>query len=154
MRELAVSIAADGSLVILLIIAAITIGHQLYQKRSLRPLHYVAMSGLTSLMIAKCVSVIYQPGSERPFVEAGKVAGAAFVNNPGFPSDHAVLGAVLVAAVYGITRQKKVSLAMLMILLVMDVGRVVALVHTPLDVIAGTIFGLLGAIWYTKKDNE
>lgn len=154
MNELLVSFLADWTLVILIAMAVGFIGYDLYRRRSLMPLHVVAVAALTSLFVAKCISVIYQPSTVRPFMEAGAAAGAAFVDNPGFPSDHALLGTVLAVAVYGVTRRRNVALIMLLIVVAMDIGRVLALVHTPLDVIAGSLFGLLGAIWYVVADKE
>jgi len=36
----------------------------------------------------------------------------------------------------------------------MGIARVLALVHTPLDVIGGLVFGLVGAVWYRKLDKK
>lgn len=108
------------------------------------------MAGLTSLLVGKIMSLLYQPSVERPFIERGVAAGAAYIDNPGFPSDHALLAVVIVAAVWFITRNKRVAILLSFTVIVMCVARVVALVHTPIDIIGGIIAGLSGSIWYQK----
>ena len=108
------------------------------------------MAGLTSLLIAKLVSLIYQPTLARPFLEKGMTAGAAYIDNPGFPSDHALLATVAVAAIWWVTRDKKLAIFLAILAIVMCVARVMALVHTPFDVIGGIVLGLSGIFWYRK----
>ena len=117
-------------------------------KRNVR--HYypnLIMAGLTSLLIGKLLSIAYQPAIERPFVSQGVAPGAAFIDNPGFPSDHALLGVATVLGVYALTRRKRLSLALALIIVVMMIARVAALVHTPLDIIGGVLAGLSGGLW-------
>ena len=139
---------ADGTLILILIVSAGVIGHDLYKRRVWRSLPYAVMAGLTSLLVAKIVSLAYQPSATRPFLEHGVQAGAAFIDNPGFPSDHALLGGVAVLAVFALTRRRNVSLFLAGVVMVMCVARVLALVHTPLDVIGGIAIALVGGIWY------
>jgi membrane-associated phospholipid phosphatase len=37
------------------------------------------------------------------------------------------------------------------LVVIIGAGRVLALVHTPLDVIGGVIFALFGALWYLNS---
>lgn len=152
MREFTIRLLADGSLILLVIIGGGALVQEVYKRRSLMILHLAAMAGLTSLLFGKLLSIVYQPSGARPFIEAGTQAGAAFIDNPGFPSDHTLLGMVLVAAVYGLTRRRYLSLMLLGVLILMSIARVAALVHTPLDVIAGCALGLIGAVWYRYRD--
>jgi membrane-associated phospholipid phosphatase len=108
----------------------------------------ILMAGLTAYLIAKLAASIYQPSSERPFELLGQQAGALFLNNPGFPSDHTLFVTAIACAVWFETRHKLVSLILAGLVIVICVGRVLALVHTPADVIFGVIFGLIGALWY------
>jgi membrane-associated phospholipid phosphatase len=100
-------------------------------------------------MIAKFVATIYQPTELRPFQELGVAPGAFYLNNPGFPSDHALFVTAILCAVWFETRLKKISLVLAGLVLLICIGRVVALVHTPLDVIGGVIIALIGALWYS-----
>jgi len=111
----------------------------------------ILMAGLTAYLIAKLASVIYQPSLERPFELLGVQAGALFLNNPGFPSDHALFVTAITCAVWFETRKKVVSMILAALVTVVCVGRVLALVHTPTDVIFGVIIGLIGALWYLNE---
>ncbi|MFZ2494784.1 MAG: phosphatase PAP2 family protein [Candidatus Saccharimonadales bacterium] len=143
---------ADGTLVVIIIVAAIMVLNYMRSspKQFFRLLPQLIMAGLTSLLVGKIMSLLYQPSVERPFIERGVAAGAAYIDNPGFPSDHALLAVVIVAAVWFITRNKRVAILLSFTVIVMCVARVVALVHTPIDIIGGIIAGLSGSIWYQK----
>lgn len=143
---------ADGTLLAVLAIAAPLVIWSL-RKRWWRDAPIVIMAGLTSLLVGKVMSLLYQPAIARPFLELGVTPGAAYVDNPGFPSDHALLATASVAAVYALTRRRWLSGILALLVVIMCVGRVMALVHTPLDVIAGSIAGLAGAVWYKKLTN-
>jgi membrane-associated phospholipid phosphatase len=111
----------------------------------------ILMAGLTAYLIAKLLATIYQPSDLRPFELLGVDPGASYLNNPGFPSDHALFVTAIAAAVWFETRMKKLSLFLAIAVVLVCVGRVVALVHTPFDVIAGVIIALVGALWYSNQ---
>jgi membrane-associated phospholipid phosphatase len=108
------------------------------------------MAGLTSYLIAKLLGSIYQPSGERPFELLGAMPGASYLNNPGFPSDHALFTGFLTLAVWFETRQKKIAVVLALLTAAVCIGRVLALVHTPLDVIGGLIVACIGAAWYMQ----
>ncbi len=137
---------ADGSLVAILVVAAYILLSRVKQRLEVYP--YIIMAGLTSLLIAKSISILYQPSETRPFVEQGAIAGATYIPNPGFPSDHALLATVAILAVIVLTRNHTIKILLVALLVAMCIGRVLALVHTPLDVVAGVAFGCVGGIWY------
>lgn len=140
---------ADGNLILILAISALPIVLAL-KKAFWQKAPIVVMAGLTSLVTAKILSLLYQPAVARPFLELGVEPGATYIDNPGFPSDHALLATVAVVAVYALTRNRKLTALLVVLVLAMCVGRVLALVHTPLDVIGGILAGFAGAIWYKK----
>ncbi len=140
---------ADGTLFIILGISGVVILWSL-RKRFWQVAPVLIMAGLTSLLAGKVLSMLYQPSVARPFLEAGASAGASYIDNPGFPSDHALLATVAVVAVYALTRNKNLTTVLAAVVILMGVGRVLALVHTPLDVIGGVAAGLVGALWYKK----
>lgn len=111
----------------------------------------VLLAGLTSYMLAKFVASIYQPSDMRPFELMGVDPGASYLDNPGFPSDHALFVTAIVLAVWFETRMKAVSIVLVSLALLVCVGRVLALVHTPLDVIGGVVIAGIGSIWYSNK---
>ena len=147
--QLLTRLIADGTLLLILLITAPVI------LLALRGSFWVkapvlVMAGLTSLLAGKMLSLLYQPAVARPFLELGLAPGAAYIDNPGFPSDHALLATVAVVAVYSLTRNRRLVAVLALLVAVMCVGRVVALVHTPLDVVGGILAGLVGAVWYRK----
>lgn len=107
------------------------------------------LTGLLALLLAKFASLFYQ--SERPFVELGVQAKAAYLPNPGFPSDHALLITTVTLVVWATTKKVWLSLLLAALCVVVMVGRVVALVHTPADVIGGLACSLIAATIVYRK---
>lgn len=149
MQQLLTRLLADGTLIFLLLVAAPFILLAL-RGRFWNVAPVMVMAGLTSLLAGKIMSLLYQPAVARPFLELGVNPGAAYMDNPGFPSDHALLGTVILMAVVFVVRKRNLSVALGVVVLAMCIGRVVALVHTPLDVVGGVAAGLIGALWYRK----
>lgn len=108
----------------------------------------IFMAGITSYFTAKLLGSIWQPEQLRPFERLGLNPGAAYLNNPGFPSDHALFAMFLVLAVWYGTRSRKMTISMAVMTLLICIGRVLALVHTPLDVVGGVAVAGVGALWY------
>lgn len=102
------------------------------------------MAGLIALWLAKICSVFYQDG-ERPFAALGVDPKAAYLNNPGFPSDHVLFVVCIALVVWASTKNKTISITLLMLCLMVSVGRVIALVHTPADVIGGVACAVVAA---------
>lgn len=108
----------------------------------------VLMAGLTAFLFAKLMAALYQPAVERPFELMGVAPGAAYLDNPGFPSDHALFVTAILLAVWFETRSRAITAILLAFVVLVCVGRVLALVHTPLDVIGGIAAALVGSLWY------
>lgn len=144
-----IELLADGTLVVILLVSApIIIGS--LRKTWRTHTSVVIMAGLTSLLIGKLMSLLYQPEFARPFLELGVTPGATYINNPGFPSDHALLATMVVGTVFMLTRNRPLTVMLASLVALMCLGRVLALVHTPLDVVGGVVAGLSGLIWYKK----
>lgn len=149
--DLLVEFFADGALLIILVVAAVVILPRLYRRP--QNISVLIMAGLTALLAGKLLSLMYQPSVARPFLEQGAVAGASYIDNPGFPSDHALLATATVIAVHMFVRSPKLTAVLVVLGLLMCVARVTALVHTPLDIIGGIAAGLVGIYWYRKLTN-
>jgi undecaprenyl-diphosphatase len=144
--DLAVAFIAD-----LLVIPVVLIGawvmlrlprNVLYQR-----LARAFVTGLTAVLFAKIASLLYQ--GERPFVTLGTEPKAAYLNNPGFPSDHTLLVFTITFVVWASTKNRKLTGILLLLSSLVALGRVLALVHTPADVAGGIICALLAALlWY------
>jgi len=146
--ELAIKIFADWAMIPIILLGAYALIFKIPNSRKLKSYSILIMAGLTAYLIAKIISMIYQPSEMRPFELLGAVAGASFLNNPGFPSDHTLLISALTLAVWFETKQKVITIIMAILTITVCIGRVLALVHTPADVIGGVVIAMIGAIWY------
>ena len=146
--EIAVKLLADGLMVPIILIAGYALIWRVPARHRYDIYTYIFMAGISSYMLAKFTGALWQPEVRRPFEELGVSAGAAYLNNPGFPSDHTLFAGFLTLAVWYATKNVRLTILMAVLALLVAVGRVVALVHTPLDVVGGFVFALLGASWY------
>lgn len=143
-----VHLIADGLIVPVVVVGGWALWRYVPKHERLYTYKYILMAGLTSLLVGKLIGILYQPSSERPFELLGQKAGALYFDNPGFPSDHALFVTAIVLAVWAVTRRKNLSIILGLLALLICIGRVLALVHTPLDVIGGILAGLFGGLWY------
>jgi undecaprenyl-diphosphatase len=141
---------ADGAVVPIVLIAGYALLFKVPRAGRFQAYCRILMAGLTAYLIAKLLGSVYQPSGERPFEILGVDPGASYLNNPGFPSDHALFTAFLTLAVWFETRKKGLALILVTLTILVCVGRVLALVHTPLDVIGGLVVASLGALWYLQ----
>jgi membrane-associated phospholipid phosphatase len=149
--DLLVRIFADGGVVLVILIGGFVLLFKVPKGKRFEAYSRILLAGLTTYLIAKLIASLYQPSFERPFEALGAAPGALYLHNTGFPSDHALFATAIVAAVWFETRMKKVTIFLAIITLLMCLGRVLALVHTPLDIAGGIVIGLLGAVWYLHK---
>ena len=149
-----VKLFADGAIIPIVLIAAYALLFLVPKNHRFEAYARILMAGLTAYLIAKLLASMYQPSGERPFQVLGVAPGASYLNNPGFPSDHALFTAFLTLAVWFETRRKGLALSLAILTLVVCVGRVLALVHTPLDVIGGIVVASIGALWYLQRGNN
>lgn len=140
---------ADGLLIILIVVAAVALLTGVPRGQRIKRYGLVVMAGLTALLAARLMGML-PIDTARPFIEAGVAAGAAYMDNPGFPSDHTALAFTLAFAVFFVTKWRRLSLGLFVIAILIGVGRMVALVHTPLDVLGGVVAAAIGALWYLK----
>ena len=143
-----VKVIADWLLIPLVLLALYELFFKVESKRRYEIYSRVLMAGLTSYVIAKILGLIYQPEQLRPFELLGVNPGAAYLNNPGFPSDHALFTMFLALAVWYGTRNRRLGITLVVLAAIISVGRVAALVHTPLDVAGGVIIACVGSLWY------
>ncbi len=139
---------ADGTVLLVVAVAIYVLVTKIPNKEKYAAYSRILMAGLTAFLVAKLLATVYQPATERPFELLGVAPGAAFLDNPGFPSDHALFVTAIFLAVWFETRARVVAGILLILVIVVGIGRVAALVHTPLDVIGGVIAALIGSIWY------
>ena len=154
--ETVVKLLADGLIVGIILLGGWALVYKVPKGHRYEAYTRILMAGLTAFLVAKLLGQVYQPAELRPFELLGVEAGASFLANPGFPSDHVLLASAITFAVLFETRLKIVTGILVVFTVLMALGRVMALVHTPLDVIGGAIVAAVGALWYfqalrTKK---
>lgn len=151
MIHLIIRIAADWTIILIVLIGSYALIFKVPKGQRLYAYSRVLVAGLTAYLLATLVSVVFQPESLRPFELLGKSAGASFLSNPGFPSDHILFATAITCAVWFETKQKVITLILVALVVIVGVGRILALVHTPLDVIGGVLFALVGSLWYINS---
>ena len=146
-----IRILADGAMLPIILLAGYALLFRIPKEQRFAAYSRIIMAGLTAFLVAKLLGAVYQPATERPFELMGMAAGASFLNNPGFPSDHALFATFLTLAVWYEARTRRIAVTMLILTLLVCVGRVLALVHTPLDVAGGILVAAVGALWYAQS---
>lgn len=153
-QEIIIKILADGAIIPVVLIGAYALIWKIPNGKRFEAYKRILMAGLTAYLIAKFVSIIYQPSGGRPFEILGTAAKASFLNNPGFPSDHALFVTAITCAVWFETKQKVLTGILILLTIAICVGRVLALVHTPADVIGGVVVALVGSLWYLNSSKK
>jgi len=154
MTQTLIRIFADGLIIPIVLLAGYALLFWIPKNRRLDAYKRIFMVGLTTYLVAKLMGAVYQPSMERPFELLGIAAGASYLPNPGFPSDHALFASFLTLAVWFETRRKKAATVLLVLTVLMCIGRILALVHTPLDIAGGILAASVGALWYLQGSKE
>ncbi len=152
--ELIIQFMADIAVIPIVLIAGYALVFKVPKGRRYQAYCRILMAGLTAYLLAKFIGTVYQPSDLRPFEILGVEPGASYLDNPGFPSDHMLFVTAIVLAVWFETRQKKLTLVLVFLAGLVGIGRVIALVHSPLDIIGGVAIALIGALWYIQKPVE
>lgn len=143
-----IQLIADGAVFPVMAIGVYALVFKVPSDRRYAAYCRILMAGLTTYLLAKLLGTLYQPALERPFELMGVAPGAAYLDNPGFPSDHALFVAAITLAVWFETKNKLITAVLVVLVALVCVGRVLALVHTPLDIGGGIAVALIGAGWY------
>lgn len=105
----------------------------------------LTVTTISALVMAYILSkiasnIFYNP---RPFVEANVVPLFAHGTDNGFPSDHSWLSMTVAASIFYYHKSwGKLAIALAIIV---GISRVLAHVHSPIDIIAGFAIGAVGA---------
>ena len=147
--DIVIKIMADYLLIVLVLLAGYALLFKAPKRGRYDAYTRVVMAGLTSYWLAKVIGYLWQPESLRPFEQLHTQPLASYLGNPGFPSDHVLFAVFLVFAVWHVTRKPRWVVVLAVLAAAVAVGRVLALVHSPLDVVGGVLIAGLGALWYT-----
>lgn len=102
----------------------------------------VVAAGVIALVLSKIASRLYY--DPRPFVTQHVQPLFYHAPDNGFPSDHSLLAMALTAIVYFFN--KRLAVVMLIPTVLIGVARVLAKVHSPLDIGAAWVLGVVGAV--------
>ena len=149
-----IKLFADGLIIPIVLLAGYALLFSIPHGHRFEAYARILMAGLTAYLVAKLLGSVYQPSGERPFEILGVAPGASYLNNPGFPSDHALFASFLTLAVWFETKRKNLAIFLASLTVLMCIGRVLALVHTPLDVTGGILVSCIGALWYIQKKTQ
>lgn len=133
----------------------------LHTNRKLKAQFIVAtiIAGAIAYILSRIAGHIYY--DPRPFVTEHVKPLIAHAADNGFPSDHALLTMTLTAIAY--FYNKKIALGMLGLTIIIGVARVLAKVHSPLDIAGGWVLGIIGVVvgyyavswlWRYKTQNK
>lgn len=151
MQHLIVELLADGIMLPIVVLALYALLWKVPRLNRYDCYTHILMAGATSYMLAKVIGSIWRPEQLRPFEQLGVNPGAMYLNNPGFPSDHALFGFFLTGAVWYGSHNRLLTGAMAVLTILMCIGRVLALVHTPLDIVGAFGIAMLGSVWYGQR---
>jgi membrane-associated phospholipid phosphatase len=146
--DIVLKIVADGLVVPVVVLGVYALLRYVPKGSRYQTYARVLMAGLTAYAVAKIAGLLFQPSGLRPFEELGVDPGASFLENPGFPSDHALFTMAITLAIWFSTKRRALTIAALVLTLAVCVGRIVALVHTPLDIVGGLLIACTGVVWY------
>ncbi len=102
----------------------------------------VVLAALIAFIVSRIASHIYF--DQRPFVSEHVKPLIPHGRDNGFPSDHALLTMTLTAATYFF--HKKIAAVMLAMTIAVGVARVLAKVHSPLDIAGAWIIAIAAAV--------
>jgi undecaprenyl-diphosphatase len=138
---LAITIAANY-LIYALFAAVVIAGFFRYRTNQRLFAAYLIQIGLTCLFGFVIVSLFQAVfPTDRPFVALGTNPLIPHAPDPSFPSSHALYGGVMTGFLW--QSNEKWGVAAFIMLLAICTGRVLALVHYPVDVIVGACLGIL-----------
>lgn len=118
----------------------------------------IILAGILALIISRIAGKFYY--DPRPFVRNPSIHPLiAHGSDNGFPSDHALLTITLTAALYFYSRRW--AAAALVFTIIVSAARVLAHLHSPIDIIGAWIIGIAAAIaayyligWFKRPERQ
>lgn len=108
---------------------------------------HALLACITAWVIAEMIKTLFP--TTRPFIMDGKLPLTLTIPfDAAFPSSHETISFALAATVW--YHNKKIGAAFVITAILIGVGRVVANVHYPIDILGGAILGLIVATTVEK----
>ena len=100
------------------------------------------IAGVVAVVLAHIAGKLYY--DPRPFITEHVKPLIRHAPDNGFPSDHALFTMTLTAITFFYNR--RLAAGMLLLTVIVGVARVLARVHSPIDIAGGWLFGIIGAV--------
>lgn len=112
------------------------------KKQKIQMAIFATCTAIIAFVLTKLGGALfYDP---RPFVTQHIMPLYPHAADNGFPSDHTVLAATIAVAVY--SGSKKLGLVLFGLAIVIGVSRVLAHIHSPIDILGSLIFAIAGGL--------
>lgn len=98
-----------------------------------------AIAFILSFLIGKLASSLYY--DPRPFVVEHTQPLIPHAANNGFPSDHTLFAMTIAGIVF--LYHKKVGLLLVVLAIIVGIARILAKVHSPVDIVSGAVIAVL-----------
>lgn len=115
------------------------------KKEKEEALHVILAS---TLAVAASIILKELFGFTRPFYLTNVEAQAGYLSAATFPSIHSSLAFALSTTVW--MHQKKLGIVLLFLSIMVGLGRILANVHFPIDILVGAIVGVSVALFFEK----
>lgn len=138
----------------LVVLVAVLVGLEIRKTKDFRKIGFIALAVLMAFMLDQVFHLL-SIGFLRPYQILNVPALVPHPSDSPFPSDLAVVGASAALAVIFMTRYKKLGLLVLLLAILVMIGQLVALIHSPFDIFGGIFCAGVGAlVWYYIYYNE
>lgn len=112
------------------------------KEQKLQMVVFGVIAAIIAFALAKIGAALYF--DPRPFVVQNIAPLYPHVADNGFPSDHTLLTAAIAVIVYSVS--KKLGLALMVMAVIVGLARVLAHVHSPIDIIGSLAFAIAGGL--------
>lgn len=144
LSHILIKIIADFLFIVVILWALIAM-LRLPKKHRIEYIIRGVIAGITAEILGQVGSHLYH--HLPPFAYKNTEALAWHINNVNsFPSDHMMLISAATFVVWASTRNHKLGLSLLAISVVVGTGRVLALVHWPIDILASAIIAAVTTV--------
>lgn len=117
-----------------------------FKEKSREEVIHVLFSAATTVIVVLALKEFFD--IPRPYLINGDVASAGYLTDGSFPSLHAALAFSIAATVTA--HQRRFGVVLLLVAAIVGIGRVVANVHSPVDIIGGAVIGTLIALFFDR----
>lgn len=124
------------------------VSYEIFVSRSYELALYILLSVLATVIFSIVVKELFL--IPRPFLLDGELPKAGLANFSSLPSTHTAVAFALATTV--ILHKKSLGVLLFMLAALVGIGRVLANVHYPVDIILGMLIGVLTSVIFNQVD--